>query len=202
MKFNFFLETLVQECKYFERCDFVTINLIVQILYSHLESIKYLDGSSISDYTLQIQSLNLEQNNLTDISILSNQTSFVSLNIASNLIAFFDLSKPMNHLRTLNISNNPLSKLNFVTNQFIHLSIIYLSKSQIDLFMNLQANQRRFKQNNVAVFCRSLHLQSDYSNVDCFQILYFIKLNIHLNLYTYSQIYEFFSQCLWIDLDI
>ena len=135
--------------------------------------------------------------------LLKNLTSIVDLNIGSNGITNMDFSMQMNHLQTLSLYDNQISSLTFDVNKFPHLRIINLSQSKTDLFSKLSKNRRIFKQNNAAVFYRSVYLKiKDEFITDCFQILHFIKLNIHLNLYTHQQISHFFSYCISINLAI
>ena len=161
-------------------------------VFSYLDSLKFLN---LSFNSIEIVSSYLFSN------LLKLETLDLSYN---NIYLLEDYSfNNLNSLRNLHINENQMT-LTINSKSFVELDSIqniYLSKSIlsneiklvfIDLFtiMNRNADIK-----NSLIYFKSLSLTATKVTVDCKLTLFFIRSNVHYNLKTDQDIFDFIASC-------
>ncbi|MDF9408171.1 MAG: Internalin-A precursor [Pelotomaculum sp. PtaB.Bin013] len=95
------------------------------VMYS--DKIKNLTGL---EYAANLQSLNLTNNNVSDIGVLSKLTNLQTLNLSSNQISDIRALTGLTNLQTINLGNNQISDIEALSG-LTNLQTLYLDNNQI-----------------------------------------------------------------------
>ena len=167
------------------------------------------NGSTrVFSYLYSLRVLNLSMNSLEVVpgrlfdSLLKLETLDMSHNKIYLVQNFsFDGPKSLRHLYInsnqddLSIESRSFVGLDSIQNVYLSSPILTRDSTRsilIDMFNSL--NRRALEKNRVYYF-RSLALISTSFGADCALVLYFIRWNVHLNLNTDQDVFDFFVAC-------
>jgi hypothetical protein len=165
-------------------------------IFSRLISLKFLNLSS--------NQLEIIQSNLFD-SLFKLETLDLSLNRISFIQSFalnFLLALQNLHVNQYNDgnllieSNSSFSHLDSIQNIFLSKSILKAENVKVILYIFEQKTKSQQNRKVLGItFYKSLFISSKYSKYDCNLTLYFIRKNIHFNLKTETEIFDYLNEC-------
>ncbi len=169
----------------------------LNISANRIKNIEYLRNH------FNLVELNISHNEIETILALGNLSSqLTNLYITNNRVRDISIVSGLRNLERLDLRNNSISVYRPLE-WFNRIKYIWISIDQVNAVKSIK-NKRVGKINGLYKFLKSVFIiSSDHLDfVDCELSLYFIRRNVHFNLYYWDQFDHFFAKCKSFDLEL